>query len=280
MAPSELEQRLTKALNPRPRIVLTSNHAGWRHANFAEIAFPQTGAYDADPTSNTVLALPLSGIKFRPAGKRNFQELPTRPILQPQEVRGVWQGATNCLVLHISEQFIQRALYQYACVNNPRAFQANSEKIAHLMHLVREDLRMGCPVGVMISEFLATEIIKLIHPDDQASCSVESRSSRREVKRVCEYIDANLQQPLRLIELAGCVGLSTRHLNRTFKSAMGFTPYDYVLRRRVEKARQLLTTTRLSLVDIAMSLGFSSHSHMTSAFRKITGNSPSDFRSK
>ncbi len=97
-------------------------------------------------------------------------------------------------------------------------------------------------------------------------------------QRICEFIDANLDQSISLESLAEMAGLSTYHFARAFKQTLGMPPHCYVLQRRIERAQQMLRDTDLSLSEIALSAGFSDQSHLTRHFRRLTGVPPSVMR--
>ncbi len=96
--------------------------------------------------------------------------------------------------------------------------------------------------------------------------------------RICEYINSNLEQNIRLESLAEMAGLSIHHFARAFKQSVGMPPHCYVLQRRIEHAQQMLRNTELPLSEIALSAGFSDQSHLARHFRRITGTSPSAIR--
>lgn len=109
----------------------------------------------------------------------------------------------------------------------------------------------------------------------------EEKSSglpRRRLRRVQEYIDSHLDSALATSELAACAGLSMSHFSRSFMKFVGMTPHSYVLRRRVLRAQQLLEASELSLVEIAISTGFSDQSHFSRRFRELVGLPPRAFR--
>jgi transcriptional regulator GlxA family with amidase domain len=85
---------------------------------------------------------------------------------------------------------------------------------------------------------------------------------------------------LSIAVLAQACGVSGRHLMRGFKAVMGTTVHSYIEHVRAERTKQLLTATRLPLEVIAAQVGFSSGSHMSSAFLKAQGMSPSLFRQR
>jgi AraC family transcriptional regulator len=102
--------------------------------------------------------------------------------------------------------------------------------------------------------------------------------SRRQAQRVLEYIEANLSRPLSLRRLSQIADLSLHHFAHMFKRTIGVTPYQYVLGRRLERAKIMLRSAKVSLVDISLSTGFDSQSHFSSTFRRMVGATPTEFQ--
>lgn len=99
-----------------------------------------------------------------------------------------------------------------------------------------------------------------------------------QVKRVVDYIDANLKSSIRTIQLAAALGLSVSYFSHAFKNTFGVTPLVYVAHRRIESARQIMLTTDSSLTDIAHSHGFCDQSHFIRTFRRQIGVTPQTWR--
>jgi AraC family transcriptional regulator len=98
------------------------------------------------------------------------------------------------------------------------------------------------------------------------------------LKRAVEFIDAHIDSPMTLAELAEAVGLSRMHFAAQLRRATGFRPNEYMLRHRVEKARTMLAETNVPIAELALNVGFSSQSHFTSAFKRFSGLAPSRWR--
>jgi len=98
------------------------------------------------------------------------------------------------------------------------------------------------------------------------------------LRKLTAFIDANLDRPLQVAELAAEVGLSRAHFTRAFQAAVGQTPHRFVLSRRLEEVRLALQETVDDLSTLAARYGFSSHAHMSSAFRSAFGATPSGYR--
>jgi AraC family transcriptional regulator len=99
------------------------------------------------------------------------------------------------------------------------------------------------------------------------------------LRRVIEYIDAHLADELRLVDLARVAELSPHRFAHNFKRATGVAPYQFVIRRRIERAKPLLRDTRMTIADVTFSLGFGNPSRFTYLFRRETGTTPSRYRS-
>ena len=93
-------------------------------------------------------------------------------------------------------------------------------------------------------------------------------------RRVLELIDAGLDARLTIESLAQEVGLSAAHFARAFKQTLGRAPHQYLLGRRLERARQLIETTAASLSDIAQRTGFADQAHFTRLFKRAFGTTP------
>lgn len=106
----------------------------------------------------------------------------------------------------------------------------------------------------------------------------ESGFSKRALERVTDYINDNLSRKLTLAEIAGVTNLSPYHFARSFKAATGLSPYQYVIRRRVERAKTLLTKTDLAIAGVAEAVGFANQSHLAFHVRRLLGVSPKALR--
>jgi len=98
------------------------------------------------------------------------------------------------------------------------------------------------------------------------------------LRRLIAFIDAHLDRPLTLAQLSHEASLSEFHFARMFRHSMGEAPHQYVMRRRMQRAQQMLADASLSLTTIAFSCGFHSPSHFSNRFRQIHGVSPSAYR--
>jgi AraC family transcriptional regulator len=99
-----------------------------------------------------------------------------------------------------------------------------------------------------------------------------------QLRLVDEYLSHNLAGELSLKAIAAAIGLSRHHFARQFRAATGSSVHDYVLERRLERARILLRRTRIPLRDVAAQSGFADQSHMTRTFTRRLGVTPGRYR--
>ena len=106
----------------------------------------------------------------------------------------------------------------------------------------------------------------------------ETGVADRRIRRVLDRIEGRLGENHGLGELAAEAEVSPAQFVRLFRAAVGVTPHVHVNQRRIERACERLATTRLSVLEIALSLGFSSSQHFATAFRRRLGLTPSQYR--
>jgi AraC-like DNA-binding protein len=96
--------------------------------------------------------------------------------------------------------------------------------------------------------------------------------------QVLRYIETHIGEPITLANLAATAGLSRMYFAKQFRTTTGMRPHDFVLRKRIERAQQLLAATSDALVDIALSVGFQTQAHFTTVFKKVVGSTPYQWR--
>jgi AraC family transcriptional regulator len=102
--------------------------------------------------------------------------------------------------------------------------------------------------------------------------------SQQQVKCLIDYIQMNLDRSIHLEELATLLNMSQYHFCRLFKRSTGVPPHQFVIRQRVDRAKQLLQKSDRSILDVAIHCGFTDGSHLTRHFRRLTGATPTAFR--
>jgi AraC family transcriptional regulator len=117
---------------------------------------------------------------------------------------------------------------------------------------------------------LATQLVGL----SKNAANSRGGLSAIQLRRLFDFVEAHIDQPLTIEALAREAGASSSHLRHWFKQATGTTVHRYVVRRRVERARLLLLQGMLSAGEVALVAGFSHQSHMARWMRRELGYTP------
>ena len=180
-------------------------------------------------------------------------------------------------------QRVQEAVRGGQVELSPHLNSADRQIVA-LCRLLHADLEAGCPSGPLYGELvgaaLAVQLAQRCSTGAADAGSPRGGLSPSRLRRVFEYIDANLDVNVRLNMLAHEVGVSAFHFSRLFKQSTGCSPHQYLLRRRLDRAKTMLRQPEMSMAEISASTGFADQSHFTKVFRQFTGVTPSDYRSQ
>jgi AraC family transcriptional regulator len=144
------------------------------------------------------------------------------------------------------------------------------------------ELRTGGLGGRLYVESLANILsIHLLRHHSSVKQPSSPRSTgldKATLRRVSTYIEEHLAEDLSLSTIALVAHLSPYHFTRLFKASTGFSPHQYVVGRRIERARLLLSTTNWPLTVIAHAVGFAHENHLARHFKRLTGLIPSSYR--
>jgi AraC family transcriptional regulator len=210
--------------------------------------------------------------------------------LTPPGVEGTWEASASsrAAVMVIRPAFISRALEEHWGADSSKVeikmqFLIRDPVIEAITLSLAREAASGSPAGrpYMESgcEFLAHHLIyrysSLSRPPPRSVGGLSSRG----LGLVLQYIEDTLGQPIKLRALAALAGISVRHFERAFRQSTGVPPHAYVMERRLHLARDLLINQpELPIEQITLRVGFSSSSHFSSAFRRRTGFTPTNFR--
>jgi AraC family transcriptional regulator len=149
-------------------------------------------------------------------------------------------------------------------------------RIEHIGWAVKAELESAEPLGRLYGDglglALAAHLLRGYAPAN--GICPGATLSRRRLARVFDYVHANLASDLSLAELAAMAALSPTHFKTLFKKTVGMPVHQYVIRRRVEFAAELLQSGDASLADVALQAGFANQSHMARCMRRLLGVTP------
>ncbi|MCI0388760.1 MAG: AraC family transcriptional regulator [Acidobacteria bacterium] len=157
-------------------------------------------------------------------------------------------------------------------------FQVRDTQLEYIGWALKEEMECGNPCGLVYLDSLAMAVAtRLICYHSSRPVEMKrpyKRLSDRRLRQVVDYIEANLAENISLGDLAAVVGLSVSHFKVLFREATGFSPHQYLIRRRVERARILLGEGELSISQIATETGFAHQSHLSRHMQRVLGVSP------
>jgi len=202
---------------------------------------------------------------------------------QPSE--GTTGGPLTALSIFFAPTLLEHILdVEYSpgfAASNVRAVRS-TESLGHLMTALLVDARAGSPGGPLVGESILAAIACMLHPIEIGKHEIKDRRKAvlpsRTLSAIKELVHSDVSKPLHLSELAATAKMSIRHFSRSFRESTGLTPHQFILRARVDLAKDLIAKSELPYEQIAWSTGFSDRNHMSTVFRKLLGVPPSHFR--
>jgi AraC family transcriptional regulator len=154
--------------------------------------------------------------------------------------------------------------------------------IQHLLSMLKEELVTQMPFGRLyvdsLAHALASRFLLLNEPAAKQAKPQVSALPAPILRLVKEKIEANIDGDLSLESLAEETRYSRAHFLRMFRAATGTTPHQYVLNIRLKRAQEQLRKKGSRIIDVAMSCGFSSQSHLSYVFKQYLEMTPAEFR--
>jgi AraC family transcriptional regulator len=280
------------------RCLFESRGEAWREIKAWIVALPPTvDTLHLPSVSETFLAWTMSGeVDFQE--REDNQPWITHRIKQgsffltsggaPYDVR--WQAMTpepfEAMFVFIELPLLQRALEEVFGTDATHARLRDVSGLTDvvlvsLMDQLRNEL-MRPQASALFVEGLA-QMIAIHLARNYGETVEESRGASPslpgyKLRQLTDWMAEHVAEEFSLDRLAAQAGLSKFHFQRLFKSAVGVSPSRYHINLRMNEARRLLRETKMSVVDVALEVGYTNPSHFAQLFRRETGLSPSDYR--
>jgi len=162
------------------------------------------------------------------------------------------------------------------------AYGIADPQLYHLTRALIGEVHAGFPGGPIFAQSvvtaLAAHLIRSHGVEPSTRPPARRGLTQAQATRVVDFIEARLVDGITVKEMAAEAALSAAHFSRLFKAKMGETPYRYVMRRRVERARTLLDSGDRRVGEVARLIGFSGTSHLTRQFKQHFGITPRQFQ--
>ena len=198
-----------------------------------------------------------------------------------------WAGPTQRMAMAIHTSLLTQALEETAHqtdVELTEHWDLMDRHISALLVEMMADLEDNSPAGTIYGESLANALavylarryaVRRITPTIHKGGLPGNR-----LKRVLDYIATNLDENIRLAQLAAIAGMSPHYFSELFKLSTGRAPHNYVLMLRIKRAKQKLRDPKRSIIDAGLDVGFQNPSNFARMFRKLAGVTPSKYRAE
>ena len=192
-----------------------------------------------------------------------------------------WSTPGSWIMLGFEPRIFERALYEtvdFDSIEITSHFAQNDPLIHQLGLQLKGEVETGGLGGRLYADAIAN--LMAIHLFNNYATTKPHIKSYTDglplykLKIVKEYIEAHLERALSLDELAQVTNMSVGHFSRLFKQSTGYTPHQYLIRRRVKRAKELLRHKQLSIADVAYQVGFANQGHLNYHFKRCTGITP------
>jgi AraC family transcriptional regulator len=202
----------------------------------------------------------------------------------PAHTPSAWETKTDgaTLVMIVRDELLRSVATELnmdpGSIEIADRFQLRDPVIEHIAWAVKADIDGGSTCGRLFREGIGRALAaRLLQRHNRRSLpmrEVPGGLSATKLKQVISYIEDNLESELSLAEIAAVAACSVSHLKTLFRHSTGTPVHQYILRRRVERAKLLLQDRSLSIAQVAFATGFAHQSHLARHMRKILGLTP------
>ncbi len=201
-----------------------------------------------------------------------------------QAISARWEAPLENMGFFFDTDFVEKTAIENHFSPNfefREVYRSEDALIQNIGLTLLDDSAADTPSGKLFTDSLIqTLTLHLLTNYSTAAVPVPANGglSGYRLRRVKEYIEANLDHDLSLGDLAAVAELSQFHFARAFRKTVGTTPQHFVMQQRIERAKQLLAEPELAIVEISLRTGFKNQSHFTTLFRKFTNLTPRSWR--
>jgi AraC family transcriptional regulator len=196
-----------------------------------------------------------------------------------------WVGLMNTPHLHLSisdEALMAAAERKSSEVRLCGSLKFADPRLGALLAAVNAERAAGFPSGRLfldcIEQALAVALVNNYAVRRPSPRIYRGGLTPARLRKVVELVHAEMEGDLSLEELADAAGLSITHFSQTFRESTGQSPHQFVLHRRVDRAKEMLRAAEMRVLDVAVACGFKTQQHFARVFRQLCGASPTEYR--
>jgi len=229
----------------------------------------------------TTCKVSASGKSYRTRGTSG--NLCITPAGQP--ISAHWSKPIENMGISFDPNFVRRTAAENRFADNfefAEVYKPSDPLIQHIGLTLLSETESVSPSGRLFSDSLIqTLTLHLLTNYTTAQSKLSQPNgglSGYRLRRVGDFINENLEHDISLAEIAAVADLSQFHFAREFRKSTGVTPQQFVMQKRIERAKELLARRDLPIVEISLRSGFKNQSHFTTLFRKFTKLTPKTWR--
>jgi AraC family transcriptional regulator len=201
----------------------------------------------------------------------------------PETLR--WQDPASLLCVRIGDAALNEASRSLLALDHVELrpeLRVTDARVTNLLYALEAERGGGYQAGDLFTDSIEAALAGLLvtacnRVRDKSVVSQNGLPPRR-LRRVLEFIHANIDKQLRLEDIASVAELRASHFVQQFRRSMNTSPYKYVLTLRIEQGKRMLENRHLSVLEVAQAVGFDNPQHFATVFRRIAGVSPSTYR--
>jgi AraC-like DNA-binding protein len=282
-AHAPLDPRFFFTVTVPPERFVGSAGSGWDGVLFTEGAARPSGEarHDHQVVMVQRWLTPNDSRPIASAGSWTIDAPGVRVCLPGDPEYGEWRGTPRSQFLFIAPERVEILLgkrWDAAGLTRWRERRHTLPFVDHVLAAMRQDLEAGYPAGPLTGDALLLALLTFLDARSVDATSPRRGALGRRLALVLEYIEANLARPLTLGELAALAGVGVRRFGSIFAAETGWSPHRYVLSRRIERAKAMMSAPELTLAQIAHATGFGDPSQFSRVFRQYTGQAPRAYR--
>ncbi|MBE9105362.1 helix-turn-helix transcriptional regulator [Nostoc cf. edaphicum LEGE 07299] len=269
--------------------ILTSLQAGWHGASFGYMCQP---AYEfpevCTPLWHSLVifthgAWVIHAERKMDGRKRHDAVVGGDIMITPVNVghQATWDAEGDFILLAIEPQIFACAVDETADAKQIQLLPhfATPDPLIYQIGLALKGILESDPLGsrlyaeTMVNA-LSVHLMQHYSTHKPILKTYKNGLPRRQLQQVIDYIHEHLDQNLGLAELAALLLMSSHYFSQLFKQSTGMTPHQYIISCRVKRAQELLLKGKMTIAEIADSVGFTSQSHLNFHFKRLTGVTP------
>lgn len=197
-----------------------------------------------------------------------------------------WDTDAEFLLLRLESKFFSSVIQQFTdseCHITPQ-LKLRDPLIQHIGLALKSQLEIDGLCNRLYAESMINALaVHILHRYSSKKHEISNYSGglpSHQLQKSVDYIQSHLSEDISLEDIAAYVGISQYYFVRLFKQSTGYSPYQYLIKCRIERAKQLITLGQGTITDIAVLVGFASQSQFGRHFKRFTGMTPKQFFNK